>query len=226
MKFREFLSLVWLNLTVTTRSVGEFFKVAFKYYSNFKFVKCDLSLYMMYLFHNPYRISKRFLKKKGEEDIYAYGETPLTTLDKICRECRVRKEDCVFELGSGRGRTCFWLNSFIGCRVVGIEHIPEFVERANRIKRKLGLRDIEFRCEEMQNSELAGATVIYLYGTCLEEKIIDTLIEKFKTLAKGVKIITVSYPLSDYSSSFQTMKRFQGTFPWGVADVYLQVLKS
>ncbi len=41
-------------------------------------------------------------------------------MDVIARECGIQKEDVVFELGCGRGRTCFWLNTFIGCKVVGI----------------------------------------------------------------------------------------------------------
>src|SRR5262245_59889016 len=135
--FAEFFNLLWLNLMVSLRNFVEWMKVIGKYYSNTSFLKADISLMLMYLFHNPFTISKRFLMKRGEENIYAYGETPLTTMEKIAHEIQITAQDCVFELGYGRGRTCFWLNSFIGCRVVGIEFIPDFIERANRIKKKL-----------------------------------------------------------------------------------------
>lgn len=228
LSLREFFSLLWLNCFVQYHNMIEFFKVAFKYYSNFGFLKADLSLRLMYLFHNPFSISKRFLIAKGESNIYAYGETPLTTLEKIAKECRITKNDCVFELGCGRGRTCFWLNSFIGCKVVGIEMVPEFVERADRISKKLNISNVQFQLSDMCAADFHGATVFYLYGTCLEESTIHTLIEKFAQLPVGTKIITVSYPLTDYTTKpyFEVMNCFTGTFAWGQTEIYLNVLKT
>lgn len=225
MKIREFFELLWLNFQVTVKGLIEFFRVAFRYYSNISFLKCDISLYLMYLFHNPFSISKRFLRDKGVKDIYAYGETPLTSLEIIAKESRIRKEDKVYELGCGRGRTCFWLNCFIGCPVVGIEHIPEFVERANRISKKLGMNAVSFRAEEMEDANITDANVIYLYGTCLDDETIEKMALKFALLPKGTKIITTSYPLTDYSDAFQVMKRFTVPFTWGLGDVYLQIVK-
>lgn len=227
MTLNEFLSLLWLNFVVQIRNFIEFAKVASKYYSNFSFFKADVSLILMYLFHNPFSISKRFLAKQGEADVYAYGETPLTTLERIAQECDIRQNDCVFELGCGRGRTCFWLNSFIGCKVVGIEFIPEFIERASRIKNRLGIKGVQFRLEDMRKTDFSEATVCYLYGTCLDEETINILIKKFSKLRMGTKIITISYPLTDYTeeSCFEVMKCFTGTFTWGEAEVFLHVVK-
>ncbi len=223
---KEFFVLLGINLVVFFRNLIEFIKVAFRYYGCIPFLKADIALRLMYLFHNPYSISKRFLIKKGEKDIYAYGETPLTTLELISRECGIGPTDCVYELGAGRGRGCFWLRSFIGCSVVGIEFVPEFVERAQRIAKKLGLQRIEFRLADFLQCDLQGASVCYLYGTCLEDQAIDVLIEKFAKLPPGTKIITVSYPLSDYTEkpSFEIMKHFTAPFTWGKADVYMQVV--
>lgn len=225
---KEVFELIWVNLIVQMRNSIEFFKVVFHYYSNLNFFKADLSLRLMYLFHNPFTLSKRFLLKKGEKDIYAYGETPLTTLELIAKECQISAKDTVFELGSGRGRTCFWLNCFIGCRVVGIEYVPEFVERANRIKNKLGVNGVSFRLEDFLEADLRGATVIYLYGTCLEDHCIEKLAEKFASLPAGTKIITVSYPLKDYTEKpiFEVMRHFSAPYTWGEADIYLNVTKS
>jgi SAM-dependent methyltransferase len=225
---REFLELIWVNFVVHLRNLVEFLKVMVKYYGNITFLKVDMSLLLMYLFHNPFSISKRFLMRKGESEIYAYGETPLTTLEMIAKECQISSKDVVFELGSGRGRNCFWLNSFIGCKAIGIEYIPDFVERAERIKKKLEIKNVDFRLGDILDADYTGATVLYLYGTCLEDDFIKKLIEKFAQLPVGTKIITVSYPLTDYVEHpfFEVMKRFSGKFPWGVGDVYLQVVKS
>lgn len=229
MGIKEFFSLLWINFVVTMRNFIEFIKVAFRYYGNLSFLKADIALRLMYFFHNPFSISKRFLMNKGEENIYAYGETPLTTLEKIAREAGIESKDCVYELGAGRGKGCFWLNTIIGCSVVGIEYIPEFVERANRIKNRLRLSRIEFCLDDILKADLTGATVCYLYGTCLEDTAIKRLIRKFSMLPEGTKIITVSYPLSDYldntdHSSFELVKHFTAPYTWGEADIYVQIV--
>jgi hypothetical protein len=224
---KEFIQLICLNLVVKKRNFVEFAQVIFYYYRNLKFAKVDFSLLCLYFFHNPFKISKNFLMKKGEKEIYAYGETPLTTIEKISSQCKISEKDKVFELGMGRGRSCFWMNFFINCQVVGIEYIPDFVDRANTIKNKFHVDGVEFRQEDILQSDFSGGSVFYLYGTCYETEFIEKLIEKFLSLPKGTKIITVSYPLSDYSDigAFSLLKKFPGRFTWGVADVYLQIIK-
>lgn len=223
----EFLKLLGVNVVVQWKNFWEYLKVVAKYYSSLGFLKADFALQTIYLFNNPFSISKRFLMNRGDEDVYAYGETPLTTLEKIVKECRVKQNETVFELGSGRGRTCFWLNLYYGCKVVGIEQVPDFVERAELIVKKLGLKNIEFREEDMLECDFTGANTVYLYGTCLEDTFIPKLAEKLSTLPSGTKIITVSYPLTEYSDShkFEIMKRFPAKFTWGVGDVYLHIIK-
>lgn len=227
MSIREFFVLLWVNFTVFCRNTLEFFKIACRYYGSLTFLKADVALRLMYLFHNPFTISKRFLLKKGEKDVYTYGETPLTTLEAIARQAEIVPSDCVFELGSGRGRACFWLSIFIGCRVVGLEYVPEFVERANRIKNKLKLQNVEFRCTDFFKTDYSEATVCYLYGTCLDDDSIKKMIAKFSKLKPGTKIITVSYPLSDYVEKplFEIVKHFTASYTWGEADVYIQVVR-
>lgn len=222
----EFVELFWINLKVQIKSILDFCRVIILYYPKFSFAKADFSLLLMYLFHNPYTISKRFLQKKEEKEIYVYGETPLTTLAMIAKEVEISSRDTVFELGCGRGRTCFWLRYFLGCQVVGIEHIPEFVERALKIRNRLEVDKVEFRQEDMLESDFKEASVIYLYGTCYDLPFIQALIKKFHALPAGTKIITVSYSLADYGdTAYEIMKRFPAKFTWGTADVYLNVKK-
>ncbi len=228
MTVREFFTLCFVNIRFSFYHLKELIKTVIHYYGNWQFVKTDISLILMYLFHNPFSISKRFLMSRGEKEIYAYGETPLTSMEIIAKEAKIGPNDHVFELGFGRGRTCFWLNSFCGCKVTGIEYIPEFVERANRIKNKLHLKGIEFLCEDMLDADYTEATVCYLFGTCLDDQAIERLVDKFSRLPSGTKIITVSYPLTDYTdrSVFEVMKRFTVPFAWGDTDVFLHLVKK
>ena len=223
----EFFKLFWIRLVVTKRNFVDFCKVAFHYYSNPLFRKIDLTLLFQYFLNNPYQISKRYLVSKGIEDPDRYGETPLTTLQQIAQQCQISSKDYVFELGSGRGRACFWLHNFIGCKVVGIEQVPEFVEKANYVKERFGVEGVEFRLGNMLQADFSEVTVVYLYGTCLEDSFIKELTHKFTILPSGLKIITVSYPLTDYTEEqvFEVMKRFPAQFTWGEGDVYLHLRK-
>lgn len=226
-KIKEYLSLLALNLSVKAHSLIEYIKVIYRYYRKPSFAKVDASLELMYLFDNPFSISRRYFMHQRKSEEYTYGETPITTFHQIVNQAKISSKDNFYELGCGRGRLCFWLSQFIGCKVVGVDIVADFILRANRIKNKLAISKIEFKNENFLTTDLKDATVIYLYGTCLEDETIKKLIERFKTLPLGTKIITVSYPLADYTHEplFEIMKRFPAKFSWGKGDVYIQIRK-
>lgn len=220
----EMIQLLWINFIVKLRNLIEYFRVIFRYYGNANFRRIDLAFLRTYLFTNPFKISKKFLLLKGEKELYAYGETPLTTLGEIATDCNITPQDSVYELGCGRGRACFWLNTYLGCQVVGIDYVPDFIEKAEQLVRKYDLKNIEFRTQDILTADYTGATLLYLYGTCYEEPFIKKLISHLKGLPKGTRIISVSYPLTDYApeDQFRLIKQFEGSFNWGEADIYLQ----
>lgn len=219
------IQLLSLRFTVSFRNLIEGWKVAFRYYYNWKFFKIDLYLLRSYIYKSPYKIAKEFLQARGETEVYSYGETPLTTMDLIVQQCEINANDKVYELGCGRGRACFWLHSFVKCQVVGIEYVPEFVIIAQKVKQKFHLKGITFKMEDMLQTRFEDASVIYFYGTCSETIFIQKLIDKLSKLPKQTKIISVSYPLTAYTEEplFEIVKIFPAQFTWGIADVYLQI---
>jgi SAM-dependent methyltransferase len=186
------------------------------------FLPFECAVHRAYRFHNPYKICREHLKLKG-----VYGETPLPVLARIAHECGLNSSDVLFELGCGRGRGAMFLSHLIGCQVIGIDWIPFFIHVAEEIVASVHPRlQVAFRCTEMQTVDFAGATAIFLYGTCLSDEIIGALISRFEALPPQTKIITVSYPLSDYSSKFHTLKQFNATFPWGEGEIFMNVIKG
>lgn len=212
----------WVRLT-------SFFRIALQnlidtqFYVNSAFRKVDFAFIRAYWGSNPYAISRKFLQEKGEEVIYAYGETPLFTMHKIVKKAAVTEKDIVFELGCGRGRTCFWLALELKAKVVGIDYVPEFIEKAKKIA---SLSNLTFLKEDFLHSNLAEATVIYLTGTCMEDRDLFILNKKLIKLAPGLKLITVSFPMSDYDEKgcWKMIESFPAAFSFGVADVYIQEL--
>lgn len=186
------------------------------------FLPCERALKKAYRFRNPYQVCKAYLKSRGEMLVDAYGETPLPALAKIAEECGMSSRDHVVELGCGRGRAVFFWNHYVGCVVRGVDWVPLFIETARNIAHTLSFPpSVCFSCQDMLETDLTGTTVIYLYGTCLPDDVIYALTPRFAHLSSDVKIITVSYPLSDYSSRFTTLKTFSVSFPWGEGEVFL-----
>jgi hypothetical protein len=189
------------------------------------FLPFERALARAYRFRNPYRICKEFLKNKGEEFPDAYGETPLPVLAAIARESHLSSEDVLVDLGCGRGRGTLFLSHLTGCQSIGIDWVPTFIDMARQIVATLPL-PAHFRCEEIQTADFSKATLVFLYGTCLPDDLIHALIARWVYLSPQVRIITVSYPLSDYSPKFQTCKQFTARFPWGEGEIYFNRIEG
>ncbi len=213
------LNVIRLYPLVKLRLAIEQVKVALRFWRKAPFLRDDLRLSLSYLGKNPYRICRRYLQQRGATNIHTYGETPLTTLARITKWAGISQWDVVYDLGCGPGRTSLWLSHFIGCRVLGIELIPEFVRRAKRLES----RRLRFRQLDMLSIDYSTASVVYLYGTMLEEGEIRQLLKAFQKLPRGAKVITVSYPLTDYDpNGFKLVDSCTVPYTWGKAEVYLQ----
>lgn len=197
-----------------------------RYYHDPVFSRLDRALLSAYVFKNPYTISKNYLKKRDAKDIHTYGETPLITYEKIAKEAALKPTDVFLELGSGRGRGALFLHHFFKCHFIGIERIPQFVKLARHLAHKYHQDDVSLICGDMFQLELPKATVLYLYGTALTDQEIVSLVDKLKQYPTGTKIISISYPLTDYDENvFHTEKSFPVSFTWGETDAYIQTVR-
>jgi SAM-dependent methyltransferase len=221
---RETLKLLYLSFAVKVHYFNEWLKIVRKYYPNRRFCKADLLLRGFYLIYPPFKISKNFLCARGDEDLYTFGETPLTTLDRIAKEASLTKDDIIYDLGCATGRTSIWLRHFIGCQVIAIEYIPAFIKHAEWVKKRCKIDKLTFLNEDMLEIDYEKASAVYLYGSCFEEEFLKQLINKLRALKPGAKVISVSYPLEEFSEEllFEVTKTFSAKFTWGEADVYIQ----
>ncbi|QVL57090.1 MAG: methyltransferase domain-containing protein [Simkaniaceae bacterium] len=197
------------------------------YYHDHTFSHLDRSLLTAYIFKNPYTISKNYLKKRNEKEVHTYGETPLMTYEKMAKEVGLEPTDTFLELGSGRGRGALFIHHFFKCQVIGVERIPQFVKLSRHLAHKYHQDRVSFICSDMLKGELPEATVIYLYGTALTDLEIAPLVQKLKKYPKGTKIISISYPLTDYDeNAFHIEKSFTVSFPWGETEAYIQTVEK
>ncbi|MFA6118934.1 MAG: class I SAM-dependent methyltransferase [Parachlamydiales bacterium] len=186
----------------------------------------DILFSFVYFFLNPYRTARKFLEKKINKTVYEYGETPLTQMSIISKQCDIKSTDRILELGSGRGKFSFWLYFFKKCNIVAIEQIPIFISIAKFFVKLFKVDRLNFICLNFNDYEIKDIDVIYLYGTMLSDEKIQLLINKFKKLSASARIITISYSLNDYDKSFMIQKSFDLSFPWGKTKAYVNIKRS
>jgi hypothetical protein len=184
------------------------------YFRSVLFCLVDLALSSSYLLTNPYRICRRFFQKKGEKNIHAYGETPLTLWAEIVKKAQITSQDRFIDLGCGRGRLCFWTNIWVGCPATGVDWVPGFVERGCLLTRLFRLVDIELISQGISRVSLKNATIVYLYTYHPEEEVID-----YDSLPAGGRVITVSEPL--VKKGFVIHHSMIAAFPWGETQVFI-----
>jgi len=221
--FLEFFHLLYLRLFVFFFNTKEEIKVRRTLYKHPLFRAADAALQKSYKNLNPYTLCKQFLLQKGEKEIHTYGETPLTELASFLEKCNLVKEDHFVDLGCGRGRVAFFVDSYFPCSVTGVDCVPRFISLAISTGKSLTTSP-SFLCEDILSFDLTSASYIYFYALCLNDKDFDQMIERFKKLKKGTKIITVSFSLSEYSPHFKTLYSQKARFAWGKTEFFLNTL--
>jgi hypothetical protein len=210
--------IVGAMLRIKLRFFQEQMRVIWRYYRRARFFFVDAALFFLYFFSNPYRMCRRFLEKRGEKDVYTYGETPLTALETMVRAFGITAEDRWLDLGCGRGRGCFWMSTFWGTSSRGIEWVPGFISRASWIV-WLGLaKKTEFQNSSMEKADFSWPTVVYLCGTCMSDEEIEEVSIPMQALPVGSKVITISEPLK--SPAFKILQSIPVSFIWGKTDAY------
>ena len=169
-------------------------------------LKLEWALRWSYLFESPYTISRKF------EGDHLYGETPLATVAHLARTFGFGKT--VLDLGCGTGRVALYLNS-IGHTVVGIDHVPQFIFKGERIINYFQLHNITLQRRDARQVEFEGFDTIYIAGTCFPDDLLSELTLKMaKTQAR---VITVSEPLDH---PYMVVGETRGKFPWGETTIY------
>ncbi len=190
------------------------------------FEQADQQLTNAYLGRNPYAISNAFARASSQESLVdTYGETPLSTFEEMFEKGHLKSSDCFVDLGCGRGRGVFFACASRGCTSIGIDQIPTFCEKAKKIAFDQKL-DADFWTQDFEESDLIKGSFFYFYALCLEEEKLRFFISKLEGIKPGSKIVTVSFPLTDYSSHFSLDVSWFSRFPWGKAEVFLHTKKS
>jgi SAM-dependent methyltransferase len=165
-----------------------------------------------------------FIRKERKETGYCkfsftFGETPYPTARIIAQKAEITDKDIIYDLGCGRGKFLFFMNLFTGARCIGIDLIPTYIETANKIVEKIGLKRIEFFREDIMGIDLRTATVVMVHGTTFDMDIHDSIKEKIQQLKPGCRLISISVPYSH--PRLTLIEKEDLAFSWGKGTMYL-----
>jgi len=90
--------------------------------------------------------------------------TPTEVVDRMLEIAEVKKDDVVYDLGSGDGRIVIYAAKKYGVRAVGIEMDSWLVAEARAKAKEEGVEHlVEFRIEDGLKADISPATVVTLY---------------------------------------------------------------
>jgi SAM-dependent methyltransferase len=124
----------------------------------------------------------------------------VVTPDNVTREmlklADVKASDNVIDLGSGDGRIVIVAAKHFGARGLGVEIVPELVEKSRDNARKAGVADrAEFRVQDLFATDLSQATVITMY---LLPEVNLQLRPRLQKLKPGTRIVSHDWDMGDW----------------------------
>jgi SAM-dependent methyltransferase len=133
---------------------------------------------------------------------WAQDDVPfITTPDQVTLAmlelAAVGPRDHVIDLGSGDGRIVITAARRFGATGLGVEIVPELVQRSRANARTAGVADrVEFREQDLFRTDLARASVITMY---LLPAVNLQLRPRLLALAPGTRIVSHDWDMGDWS---------------------------
>ena len=115
---------------------------------------------------------------------------------EMLRIAGVRSGDHLIDLGSGDGRIVILAARRFGATGLGVEIVPDLVERSLRHARDAGVADkVEFKVQDLFNTDLKPATVITMY---LLPAVNMALRPTLLTLKPGTRVVSHDWDMEDW----------------------------
>lgn len=163
----------------------------------------------------PYTADLRMaqvLDEEGEKvrpDIH-YVPTPQQLVDQMLLMAQVKKDDMLYDLGSGDGRLVITAAKTYGTRGIGIDIDPQRIAEAQANAAAAKVEDkVEFRRADLFKSNFKDATVITLY-------LLDTLNRKlrpqiFAQVKPGTRIVSHAFRMGDWEPDAEKSLKISGS---------------
>ena len=137
-------------------------------------------------------------------------------VEAMLRLVAVRKEDVVYDLGSGDGRIVITAAKRYGARGVGIELDTGLIRTATRKAREAGVADrVRFLRQDLFATDISSATVVTLYlGPALNLRLRPML---YRALRPGTRVVSHGWDMGDWQPDARHEVDGRSLFFWTLA---------
>jgi hypothetical protein len=195
-------TFIWLLYKSTNKPINKSIK------------KTLSSLYTDDLYHS---IPENEVKLIDSENNFSsgsvYGEITENSFKKVLDSLSINKNDIIYDLGSGRGKTVTQAYLLTPAKCIGIELSKTRHKIALRAKKILKANSrLQFLNKNMLKCNLSNATIVYLCSTCFSDDLLKNIVNKLTRSKHKVTIISLK-KLSE-SPKIRQVKTLQIKTSW------------
>jgi SAM-dependent methyltransferase len=129
-------------------------------------------------------------------DEVPFVTTPDAVTSAMLELAQVGPRDHVIDLGSGDGRIVITAARRFGASGLGVEIVPELVEKSRQLARAAGVHErVEFRTQDLFETDLRRATVVTMY---LLPEVNLQLRPRLLALAPGTRVVSHDWDMGDW----------------------------
>jgi cyclopropane fatty-acyl-phospholipid synthase-like methyltransferase len=122
--------------------------------------------------------------------------SPMLVVERMLKLAEVKKEDVIYDMGSGDGRILIQAAKRYGARGVGIDLNPILVEQAKSKAAEEGVSHlVEFRAADGLTVDISEATVVTLY---MFKWFNNQIRPKLQHLKPGARIVAHDFDIDDW----------------------------
>ena len=142
-----------------------------------------------------------------------FVRTPDYVIAEILSKAGVRKDDILYDLGSGDGRIVIEAARNTGCRAVGIEIDAELVDDSRLNAARAGVQDrVRFVVADIFKEDLSEATVVTIYMSGdVNRRLRPKLLRELKP---GTRIATYTFDMDEWKPDDTTTFGREDAYFW------------
>ena len=130
------------------------------------------------------------------QDSIPFVPSPMLVVERMLQLAEVRKDDILYDLGSGDGRIVIEAAKKFGVKGVGVDLNPTLVEQARRRAAEEGVSHlVEFRAADGLTVDISQATVVTLY---MFKWFNNEMRPKLQRLKPGSRVVAHDFDIDEW----------------------------
>jgi tRNA G37 N-methylase Trm5 len=132
-----------------------------------------------------------------EGKIVPYVPTPQDVVDRMLELAEVKKDDVIYDLGSGDGRIVVTAAKKYGVKAIGFEIDPQRIKESHENIKKAGVENlVEIRQQDIRTVDLSAASVLTMY--LLPEVNLMIRPNIWKQMKPGSRVVSHDFDMGDW----------------------------